>query len=98
MNRRVLGVSIVAVWLGALGWMFVREYRPTASEVMAEATLSLSPGATYYTLSLGGQQIGYASNMVDTLPDGIRVEDIMNLELPALGDLHRTVARPEAWL
>ena len=99
MKRRVLGVSIVAVWLGALGWMLLQEYQPqSASETMAEATLSLSPGATYYTLSLGGQQIGYASNMVDTLPDGIRVEDIMNLEIPALGDLHRTEARTEAWL
>jgi len=98
MNRRVLGVSILAVWLVALGWMLVREYRPTASQVLAEATLSLPPGATYYTLSLGGQQIGYASNTVDTLPDAIRVEDIMTLELPALGEMHRTDAKTEAWL
>ena len=98
MNRRVLGVSIVTVWLGALGWMLIREYRPTASQVLAEATWSLPPGATYYALSLGGQQIGYASNMVDTLADGIRVEDNMTLEVPVLGELHRTDARTEAWL
>lgn len=98
MNRRVLGVSIVAVWLVALGWLLFREYRPTATEAMAEATMSLAPGATYYTLSLGGQQIGYASNLVDTLPDGLRVEDFMILEVPALGELHRTEARTEAIL
>ncbi|MBI2615536.1 MAG: transglutaminase domain-containing protein [Gemmatimonadetes bacterium] len=98
MSRRALGVSILAVWLGAMGWMLARQYRPTASQVIADATLSLPPGATYYALSLGGQQIGYASNLVDTLPDGIRVEDIMTLEVPALGDWHRTEARTEAWL
>ncbi len=98
MKRRALGISILAVWLGALGWMLIREYRPSAGEILAEATLSLPPGATYYTLSLGGQQIGYASNMVDTLPDAIRVEDNMTLEVPVLGKVHHTEARTEAWL
>jgi hypothetical protein len=47
---------------------------------------------------LGGQQIGFASNRVDTLPDSIKVEDLMILEIPALGTIHRVEARTEAAL
>ncbi len=98
MSRRALAVTILGAWLGAMGWLWWREYRPRQSDVIAEATLSLPPGATYYTLSLGGQQIGYASSTVDTLPDGIRVEDRMTLEIPALGETHHTDAQTEALL
>ncbi len=98
MSRRTLAVTIVAVWLGTMGLLAWREYRPRRSEAIAEATLSLPPGATYYALWLGGQQIGYASNIVDTLPDGIRVEDRMTLEIPALGEAHHTDAQTEALL
>lgn len=98
MSRRVLAVGILAVWLGAVGWLVRRDYRPLQSDVLAEATLSLPPGATYYTLLLGGQQIGYASSTVDTLADEIRVEDRMTLEVPALGEMHHTDAQTEARL
>jgi hypothetical protein len=97
-NRRRLAAGILAVWLGTLGWWLWRQYRPSPAAAVAEAVRSLAPGATYYTLALGGQQIGFASNTVDTLPDGIRVEDQMTLEIPAMGELHRTDARTEARL
>lgn len=99
MNRRMLAVGILALWLGLMGWLAWREYRPRlASDVVADAALSLPPGATYYTLLLGGQQIGYASNTVDTLPDGLRVEDRMTLDIPAMGETHSTTARSQALL
>jgi hypothetical protein len=99
MNRRALAAGILAVWLGLLGWLAWREYRPRlASDVVAEAALSLPPGATYYALLLGGQQIGYASNTVDTLPDGLRVEDRMTLEIPAMGAPHGATAQSQALL
>ena len=99
MNRRTLAAGILALWLGLMGWLAWREYRPRLeSDVVAEATLSLPPGATYYTLLLGGQQIGYASNTVDTLPDGIQVDDRMTLEIPALGETHTTTAQSQAVL
>lgn len=47
MSRRALAVGILAVWLGLMGWLGWREYRPRlASDVVAEAALSLPPGAT----------------------------------------------------
>lgn len=98
MKRTWVGLGILGIWLGTLGWWLWRQYRPSSADVLAEATKSLAPGAAYYALWLGGQQIGFASSTVDTLPDGIRVEDQMTLELPALGELHRTDARTEAYL
>ncbi len=98
MSRRTVGIGILAVWLGALGWLVRQEYWPARSAVIAEAALSLPPGATFYILSLGGAQIGYASSTVDTLPDGLRLRDVMTLEVPALGTMHRTDATTEAML
>jgi len=97
-TRGRIAALILGVWAAALGWLAFREYLPSRSQLLAEATLSLPPGATYYALSLGGAQIGFASNTVDTLADSISVEDIMVLEVPALGTLHRTDARTRAVL
>ncbi len=99
MSRRSLAIAILVLWLGALGWLLVREYRPRSqSEALAAAVQSLPPGATYYAVSLGGQQIGFASSMVDTLPDSIQVRDQMSLEIPVLGTVHHTEANTLALL
>jgi transglutaminase-like putative cysteine protease len=98
MNRRSAAFSVLALWAAALGWLLYRQYGPRKAALLAEAALSLPPGATYYALSLGGQQIGFASNTVDTLADTIRVTDIMVLDIPALGQVRRTEARTDAVL
>jgi Transglutaminase-like superfamily len=91
MSRRSLAVGILVLWLGALAWLFAREYRPRSqSDVLAAAVQSLPPGATYYALSLGGRQIGFASSMVDTLRDSIQVRDQMSLDIPVLGTVQHT--------
>ena len=99
MNRRSLAIAIVVVWLAALGWLLARQYRPRSqSEVLAAAAQTLPPGATYYALSLGGRQIGFASSMVDTLPDTIVVRDQMALDIPVMGTVHHTEANTLARL
>lgn len=65
---------------------------------MAEAALAVSPGAMFYRLSLGAQQLGYASTTVDTLVDSIRLVDVLVLDVPTLGRLHRTEGRSAAIL
>ncbi len=98
MNRRALAILILVFWAVALGWLLRRElFRPQA-RLLAEAALSVSPGATYYQVLLGQEQIGFATNKVDTLTDAIRVEDAMLLQIPALGSLQRVDARTEAHL
>ena len=98
MNRRVLATIVVLVWTATLGWMVQREYLRPRSELLADAALRVPPGATYFSLELGGQQVGFASNSVDTLPDAIQVQDVMLLEIPAMGTLQRVEARTEAVL
>ena len=61
-------------------------------------SLTVSPGASYYAITLGGQQIGFASNKIDTLPDALRLEDQMLLQVPALGVIERVDARTEVHL
>ena len=99
MSRGTLAVTILALWLLALGWLFAREYRPRSqSEILATAAQTLPPGATYYALMLGGQQIGFASSMVDTLRDSIQVRDQLSLEIPVLGTVQHTEANTLALL
>jgi len=97
-NRRAAAVAIILVWLGTMGWLAQRHYLRPRSALLADAALRIPPGATYFSLELGGQQIGIASNQVDTLPESISVEDLMLLEIPALGTTQRVEARTEAVL
>jgi len=60
---------------------------------LTEAALSLAPGVSFYTLTMGGRTVGQATSRLDTLPDGFALEDLMNLELPALGQTGTAVAR-----
>jgi transglutaminase-like putative cysteine protease len=97
-TRRNWAVGILAAWLLSLGWLVKRELFRSTGARLAEAALSVSPGAMYYRLDLGGQQLGFASSTIDTVPDSIRVDDLLVLDVPALGKLHRTSARSVALL
>lgn len=83
---------ILVAWAAALFWLIQRQYlRPGA--VLADAGAGVSPGAQFYRLSLGAQQLGYASTTVDTLGDSIRLVDVLVLDVPTLGHLGRTAGR-----
>jgi hypothetical protein len=91
--RKLVGVLIVAAWLGMVGWQVRREYFAPELTRLAEASLSLAPGVSFYTLRMGERAVGQATSRLDTLPDGFVVEDVMSLELPALGQTGTAVAR-----
>src|SRR5207245_11107079 len=97
-KRARVGAAIFLAWAGALGWLVKREYFRTTSERLAEAALSVPPGAVYFRLDLGGQQVGFASSTVDTLANAIRVQDVLTMDVSALGRLHRTTAQSDATL
>jgi len=82
----------------ALAWLIRRvSFRSTGAR-LAEAALTVSPGAMFYRLSVGAQQLGYASSTVDTLVDSLRLVDVLVLDVPALGHLNRTEGRSVATL
>lgn len=67
-----------------------REYfKPTATR-LAESARTIGPTAGYYTISMGSGAIGYAVSTVDTLPDTIRTQDEMTVDIEALGTVQRT--------
>ena len=98
MTRARWAAAIVGVWLFALGWLVKREYFQSTGERLARAAFAIPPGAAYYRLEAGGQQMGFASLTVDTTLDSIRVDDVLVLEVPAAGRLRRTTARSTASL
>jgi hypothetical protein len=89
---------ILAAWAVSLGWLVKREYFRSTGARLAEAALAVSPGALFYRLSVGARQLGYSSTTVDTLADTIRVVDVLVLDVPTLGRLHRTEGRSVATL
>lgn len=93
MGKRLVGTSIVLVWLGMVGWQVRGEYFQPELTRLAEAALALAPGIHFYTLTMGDRTVGQATSRLDTLPDGFELEDVMSLELPALGQTGIAVAR-----
>jgi transglutaminase-like putative cysteine protease len=89
MNRRRFTLVAVALWLGSMGWLVRREYLLPDTEVMLDAGLSIPPGATFFSVSLGDRQIGTASITLDTLVNGVRVVTRYDLDSPfAEGPTH----------
>jgi transglutaminase-like putative cysteine protease len=93
MRKRLLAMTIVLVWLAMVGWQVRREYFQPELTRLAEAAMALAPGVSFYTLSMGDRTVGQATSRLDTLADGFRMEDVMSLELPALGQTGIAVAR-----
>ena len=96
MNRKYLAAGILAVWLGTLGWLVKREYAQAGLNLLLDEALNVSPGASYYRLSLGDVQIGFQSLSVDTIADTVRVSDLTLLNIPANGQSQRIEARTSA--
>jgi len=98
MTRRHWAIAVLAVWGLSLGWLVKRELFRSTGARLAEAALSVPPGALFYRLDIGAQQVGFASATLDTVPDSIRVEDVFVLDVAAVGKLRRTTARSVALL
>jgi transglutaminase-like putative cysteine protease len=83
-------VLILGAWAAGIALLVRREYfKPNALRVR-EAALRVGPGAEFYAVSMGGGPIGYASSTVDTTPEGLRVQDLMVVDIEALGKVQRT--------
>src|SRR5207245_169 len=98
MTRRTWAVAILGAWAASLGWLVKREFFSPTGTRLAEAALSVPPGAVYYRLDVGGRQVGFASSTIDTQATSIGVTDMLVLRTPALGVLHRSVVLSRAVL
>ncbi len=93
MNRKHVAGATVVVWLLALGWLVQRSYLRPVSAVLAETTLRVPPGATYFAIQGGSNQIGFGASQLDTLRDTIRLQDLTVLHLPVSGRMQRVESR-----
>jgi transglutaminase-like putative cysteine protease len=93
MSRGAWAAVILVAWGVGMAWLVKREvFRPTSAR-LADAARAIPPGALYYRIDIGGQQIGSSSLTIDTLADSIRLEEVLLLEFPTLGRRNRTSAR-----
>jgi hypothetical protein len=83
-------VLILAAWAAGIGILVRREYFKPSGLKLREASARVGPGAEFYAVSLGGGPVGYASSTVDTTTDSVRVQDLMVVDIEALGAVRRT--------
>ncbi len=92
-RRRILAFGILGAWLAVVGVHVRREYFRPLDVVLAQGAAALAPGSMFYLARMGDRPIGVATARLDTLADGFLVEDFLTLDVPALGAMHRAVAR-----
>jgi hypothetical protein len=95
-SRRSWAVVILTAWAVSLGWLVKREFFRTTAERLAEAALAVPPGTVFFRIDLAGHQVGFASTTVDTAGTALHVTDVLLLEFPVLGRMHRTRTRSSA--
>jgi len=95
MARRTAATLILAAWVGALGWLVERHYLGGSRE--EGPRWPVPPGSTFQAIRLGERQVGIRSFTVDTLPTGLRVVELVTLDMPPVtpGVLRRTSIRTE---
>ncbi|HTS89063.1 MAG TPA: transglutaminase-like domain-containing protein [Gemmatimonadales bacterium] len=82
MSRRAVALSILVAWAAALGWLVDRHYLSPKAGI-EESQWPVPPGTAFHTIDLGDRQYGFSSLVVDTLADGLRVTDLLTLDLPS---------------
>ena len=93
MRRTHVSALVLVIWFAMIGWQVRREYFQPDLTRLAEAALALAPGINFYTLRLGDRTVGQATSRLDTVSSGFELEDMMILDLPALGQTGSAVVR-----
>ena len=98
MRRIHVSALVLVIWFAMIGWQVRRAYFQPELTRLAEAALSLAPGINFYTLRLGDRTVGQATSRLDTVSSGFELEDMMILDLPALGQTGSAVVRTRVLL
>ena len=92
-KRALIAVGILAAWGAGLFALARREFSVSAPQRLAEMAQRIAPGSTFFVVEQSGQQIGFASNTIDTTGAGIDVVDYFVADVPIAGVGHRASAR-----
>lgn len=80
-TRRTLATLILTLWIGALGWLVIRHYLGRPSRESA-SRWPVPPGAAFQAIRLGERQVGLESFTVDTVEAGLRVVELVTIDMP----------------
>ena len=97
-KRAIAAVAVLVAWVAGLGMLVRREYFRPHLDRLAEAALRVQPGAVFYAVMQGDEQIGFASSTIDTALTMIEQRDYLVADIPIGGRLHRTTARTNVTL
>lgn len=88
--RALAAVAVLACWALALTLLGIRTAGPAgAGDLSNEASLRLSPAASWFAIYSGGEQVGSAGITLDTLSPGYRVRETVTMEVPTAKSLLR---------
>jgi hypothetical protein len=95
-NRKIIGIAVVALWLVGLGLLYKRNGTHGGEQTLAQAAMRVSPDTYYYLLQKSGVQVGAASSTVDTTKDRIVAVDFVRGAIPVGNTVLKLEARSEA--
>jgi transglutaminase-like putative cysteine protease len=91
-TRRNIGRLLLLGWAVALAWLARRQFYQGDSADTISRTRRLAPDAQYFAVYAGARQIGQLNLTVDTTVDGVRLTEVLVVDLP-LGDSTHQLAR-----
>jgi hypothetical protein len=92
-QRGLLAGLVLVAWGAGLAAFVRREAGKSDIERLAEASLRVSPGATYLAVEREGNHVGFSSTTVDTVPTGLQVSDYFVADLPGDAGSRRVAAQ-----
>jgi hypothetical protein len=95
-NRKIIGIAVIALWLVGLGLLYKRNGTHGPEQSLAQAAMRVSPDTYYYLLEQSGVQVGAASSTVDTTKDRIISVDFVRGAIPVGNSVLKLEARSEA--
>lgn len=82
LTRRNIGRLVLLSWAVMLAWLARREFAKDEDAQRNDGTTRLAPAAQFFGVYAGGRQIGQLNLTVDTLVDGVRVSEVLVLDVP----------------
>lgn len=79
-------MAILFCWAATLGWLLRRQVFPASQPGIESTEWPVPPASAFYIARIGGHQVGVASITIDTLPQGVRVNEDLRLDLPPSAD------------
>ncbi len=96
MNRKVIALLVMLIWVAGLGFLYNRTTHRTLEQRLTEVGMRISPETFYYTLEQNGNQVGVASSAIDTSKTRVIAGDLVRGRFPIGNDTLRVEARSEA--